>query len=71
MCSWKATIESFMEFKRSAITKTPKALEENKKHDEDFDYCEVLEELDTTDYLTNEDRSYAINMQLIQTEKCL
>lgn len=66
-----AAIESFVEFKRSTAAKTLEALEEKKKHDEEFDYCEVLEELDTADYLTNEDRSYAINMQLIQTEKCL
>ena len=51
-----------MEFKRSSSTKTPKALEEKKKHDEDFSIKKCLEELDTIDGLTDEDRSYAMEV---------
>jgi len=57
-----AAIESFVEFKRSTAAKTLEALEEKKKHDEDFSIKKCLEELDTIDGLTDEDRSYAMEV---------
>jgi hypothetical protein len=55
-------IESFVEFKRSSLTQTLEALEENKKHGEDLSTKKCLDELDTTDGLTYEDISYAMDV---------
>jgi hypothetical protein len=59
--NWISYKESFMEFKRSSSTKTLEALEENKKCDEDLSTKKCLDELNTTDGLTDGDISYAMD----------
>ncbi|KAF8738549.1 hypothetical protein HU200_013967 [Digitaria exilis] len=57
-----SAIEDYVDFKKSQTSKTLEALEEKRRHDEEFSIEKCLEKADSMDELTDEDKSYALEL---------
>jgi hypothetical protein len=57
-----AALEDYVEFKRSQINKTLDALKEKKKDEEQFSMRKCVNEMDAMDGLTDEEKSYAVEL---------
>ncbi|KAF8700943.1 hypothetical protein HU200_033829 [Digitaria exilis] len=57
-----SAIEDYVDFKKSQTSKTLEALEEKRRRDEEFSIEKCLEKVDSMDELTDEDKSYALEL---------
>jgi len=57
-----SALEDYVEFKKSQTSKTLEALNEKKKHAEEFCFEKCADQVDSINELTNEEKSYAIEL---------